>query len=112
MVESRRLRLILALISHGARAALIFFDKKEHQSFSFAEQGCIEFRKTINYSVPVALIGIQSDDVLITKEQGQALASKYKSSYYEITSSDCKQVEGVFLYLTYKAFQKIAKNYI
>jgi len=123
LVDNQSVKLILALVSpskiyqrlrqnfyRGAGAALIFFDKKDSHSLSFAEQGCNEFRTTINYSTPVALVGIQSNTAVIKTEQGQVLASKCKSSYYEITCSDYKQVEDVFLDLTYKVLQKIQQQ--
>jgi len=99
-VDSQMVKLVLPLIHpaksfeklrptyyRGAYAAIIFFDKGDRASFEAINTWYAEFKSTItNPTIPMALVGFQSNFEDVTDKEGQMASTKLGLKYLAITS--------------------------
>ncbi|WP_455142909.1 hypothetical protein [Candidatus Hodarchaeum mangrovi] len=105
-VDSQMVKLVLSLIHpadffeklrptfyRGASAGIIFFDKGDRASFEAVNYWYAEFKSIItNPSIPMVLIGFQTDFEDVTDTEGQIASSKLGLKYITITP---KTKEGI-----------------
>ena len=84
----------------GASACLIVFDKSDRESFDAVPNWLKEFRKHIpEPDIPSALLGINTDEEYVSKDEGIALAELLDLPYFESSSPKFENAKDVFVYL-------------
>lgn len=91
----------------GSSGCLILFDKGDLASFKVVSNWYQDFRKTVsNSSVPIGIIGIQSEHEAVTTDEGKLLAEQLKVVYYETAINDKEQVNHIL----YNMLESIDQN--
>ncbi len=97
----------------GASAFLIAFDKTDRKSLDVVPEWEAEFKKYVQPDVLIALVGIiakqymhREPEVVISTEEGQALADKLGFTYFECDfTTTIPSVDEPFIYLARKAIE-------
>jgi GTPase SAR1 family protein len=85
----------------GASAGLIVFDKSDRESFEKVTDLLEEFRKNIpSPDIPVALLGINTNEEEVSTDEGKATADLLNLPYYETSTPKFEKVIDIFVYLS------------
>jgi hypothetical protein len=87
----------------GAQAAIILFDKDDRSSFNRVKDWFDElFARIPDKSNSLALVGVITENNVITKSEGEKLADELGMNYYETTMDDEKLKTRIFQELVKK----------